>query len=36
LLFDGLAGVLAGLLVVVVVTLLKKWRTEVPQSSASG
>jgi hypothetical protein len=36
LLFDGLAGILAGLIVVAVVTVLKKWRTTAAQSSASG
>ena len=36
LLFDGLVGILAGLIVVAVVTLLKKWRTAAAQSSASG
>ena len=36
LLFDGLVGVLAGLIVVAVVTLLKKWRTTAAQSSVSG
>ena len=36
LLFDGLVGILAGLIVVAVVTLLKKGRTAAAQSSASG
>jgi predicted DNA repair protein MutK len=36
LVFDGVVGIVAGLVVVVVVTLLKKWRTAVPQSSAPG
>ena len=36
LLFDGLVGILAGLIVVAVVTLLKKWRTATTQSSVSG
>ncbi len=36
LLFDGLVGILAGLIVVAVVTLLKKWRNPAAQSSASG
>jgi predicted DNA repair protein MutK len=36
LLFDGLAGILAGLIVVAMMTLLKKWRTTAAQSSASG
>jgi hypothetical protein len=36
LLFDVLVGVLAGLIVVAVVTLLKKWRTASAQSTASG
>ena len=36
LLFDGLAGILAGLIVVAVVPVLKKWRTTAAQSSASG
>ena len=35
-LFDGLVGILAGLIVVAVVTPLKKWRTAPAQSSASG
>ena len=34
LLFDGLVGILAGLIVVAVVTVLKKWRTAAAQSSA--
>ena len=36
LLFDGLIGILAGLIVVAVVIPLKKWRTTAAQSSASG
>jgi uncharacterized protein len=36
LLFDGLVGTLAGLIVVAVVTVLKKWRTTAAPSSASG
>ena len=35
-LFDGLVGLLAGLIVVAVVTLLKKWRTAAARSSAPG
>ncbi|HVG04317.1 MAG TPA: DUF808 domain-containing protein [Burkholderiaceae bacterium] len=35
-LFDGLAGILAGLIVVAVVALLKKLRTTAPQSRVSG
>ena len=36
LLFDGLVGILAGLIVVAVVTPLKKWRAATAQSSAPG
>ena len=35
-LFDGLVGILAGLIVVALVTLLKRWRTTAAPSSASG
>ncbi len=35
-LFDGLVGILAGLIVVAVVTLVKKWRGGAAQPSASG
>jgi predicted DNA repair protein MutK len=35
-LFDGLVGVLAGLIVVGVVTVVRKWRGTAAPSSASG
>jgi uncharacterized protein len=35
-LFDGLVGILAGVIVVAVMTVLKKWRTAAQQSSAPG
>ncbi|MGH6610473.1 MAG: DUF808 domain-containing protein [Burkholderiaceae bacterium] len=35
-LYDGLVGILAGLIVVALVTVMKKWRGAAAQSSASG
>ena len=35
-LFDGLVGILAGMIAVAVMTLVKKWRGTAAQSSAPG